>query len=82
MPAAAPTDRYLVARPGGDDGGGRLRLIRLATQLARLPVVRDRLASGTLLALDGRGDDPAAGAQDGDRQVEAVTPLLPAVGLG
>ncbi|MEO3859655.1 hypothetical protein ABGB08_32515, partial [Acrocarpospora sp. B8E8] len=43
----ASTGTWLRAS-AGMSGGGASRLIRLATQLARLPVVRDRFASGTL----------------------------------
>ncbi|WP_170322476.1 DUF222 domain-containing protein, partial [Acrocarpospora macrocephala] len=43
----ASTGAWLRAL-AGMSGAGASRLIRLATQLARLPVVRDRLARGTL----------------------------------
>ncbi|MEO3863188.1 hypothetical protein [Acrocarpospora sp. B8E8] len=43
----ASTGTWLRAS-AGMSGAGASRLIRLATQLARLPVVRDRFASGTL----------------------------------
>ncbi|WP_155360633.1 DUF222 domain-containing protein, partial [Acrocarpospora macrocephala] len=43
----ASTGTWLRAS-AGMTAGGASRLIRLATQLARLPVVRDRLARGTL----------------------------------
>ncbi|GAA0981198.1 hypothetical protein GCM10009555_048890 [Acrocarpospora macrocephala] len=43
----ASTGTWLRASAGMSDAGAS-RLIRLATQLARLPLVRDRFASGTL----------------------------------